>query len=143
MHRECVNADLLLCAVNNKNQGLTDHEICDQALTFILAGHETTSNLMAWVMYELMINPTVCRDYQNEVDRVLSDGFLLTYAQLNQLSIVKTVLQETLGLHSPTPFFARQCIKELIIDRTSERLLRIAKGPTILVHAYAIHRLAE
>ncbi|CAF0989809.1 unnamed protein product [Adineta ricciae] len=129
---------LSIIVSNTLGTDFGNHEIRDQALTFILAGHETTSNLMSWITYELVINSTVCHDCQDEVDRVLSYGLPLTYVQLNQPPIIEMVSQETLRLHLPAPFFARQCIKEQIIGKTSERLLRIPKGLTILANAYAI-----
>ena len=53
--------DLLLSAVDSEGQPFDDQEIKDQALTFVLAGHETTSNLMTWAMYVLMTNEKVLR----------------------------------------------------------------------------------
>jgi cytochrome P450 len=96
--------DLLLSAVDTEGKSFTDEEIKDQALTFVLAGHETTSNLMTWVTY---------------------------------------VLQETLRLYPPAPFFARQCINEQIVGITTDHPLRIPVGATILIDVYLIHHQAE
>jgi cytochrome P450 len=43
--------DLLLLSVDPEGQSFTDQEIKEEALTFVLAGHETTGNLIVWVMY--------------------------------------------------------------------------------------------
>ncbi|CAF1199913.1 unnamed protein product [Rotaria sp. Silwood1] len=135
--------DLLISAIDTQGQPFTDQEIKDQALTFVLAGHETTSNLMAWAMYELMKNPSVYQACQNEVDRVLLNGMIPTYEHLNDLYIIEAVLQETLRLYPPAPFFIRQCINEQIIGCTTNHPLRIPSGTTILINAYAVHRRSE
>jgi cytochrome P450 len=135
--------DLLLSAVDNQGQSFTDQEIKDQTLTFILAGHETTSNLMVWIMYELMINPSVYKACQDEVDRILPNQMIPTSEHLNDLTIIEAVLQETLRLYPPAPFFARQCINEQTIGNTTDHPIHIPVETTILINTYAIHRREE
>jgi cytochrome P450 len=142
----CASADLLdllLSAVDQQGQSFTDEEIRDQALTFVVAGHETTNNLMAWVMYELMTNSSVYQACQNEVDRILPNQTIPTYEHLDDLPIIEAVLQETLRLYPPAPFFARQCINEQTIGTATDHPLHIPTGTTILINAYAVHRRAE
>ena len=135
--------DLLLSAVDADGQTFTDQEIKDQALTFVLAGHETTSNLMLWVMYVLMTHPSVYQDCQEEVDRVLPEQMTPTSTELNDLHILEAVIQETLRLYPPAPFFVRQCLKEQILGTGTDHPLRIPVGTTIQVNSYAIHRREE
>jgi cytochrome P450 len=135
--------DLLLSAVDNQGEPFTDQEIKDQTITFVLAGHETTSNLMAWAMYELMINPSVYKACQDEVDRILPNDTIPTSEHLNDLSIIEAVLQETLRLYPPAPFFVRQCINEQTIGSATDHPLYIPVGTTVLINTYAIHRRAE
>ena len=135
--------DLLLSAVDSEGQSLTNQEIKDQTLTFILAGHETTSNLMLWTMYILMTHPAVYEACQDEVDRVLPDKTVPTSDLLNSLTTVEAVLQETLRLYPPAPFFVRQCTKDQTIGSTTDRPLEIPTGTTVLINTYLIHRRAE
>jgi cytochrome P450 len=135
--------DLLLSAVDDQGQTFTDQEIKDQALTFVLAGHETTSNLMLWVMYELMNNPSVYQACQDEVDRILPNQLIPTSEHLNNLSIIEAVIHETLRLYPPAPFFARQCINEQIIGSTTDHPIHIPIGTTILINTHAVHRREE
>jgi cytochrome P450 len=135
--------DLLLSAVDNQGQPFTDQEIKDQALTFVFAGHETTSNLMSWVMYELMTNPSVYQACQHEVNRILPNRTIPTSQHLNDLPIIEAVLQETLRLYPPAPFFTRQCINKQIIGTGTDHPLHIPVGTTILINTYAIHRREE
>lgn len=47
---------------------LTDLEIVAQSITFILAGYETTSNTLSFIMYTLATHPDVQKKLQHEID---------------------------------------------------------------------------
>ena len=53
---------------SNKERKLTDEEIVAHAITFILAGYETTSNTLAYTSYLLALNPDVQEKLQSEID---------------------------------------------------------------------------
>ena len=48
---------LLLRARDEDGAALTDHELRDELLTLVLAGHETTANSLAWSFERLLRNP--------------------------------------------------------------------------------------
>jgi cytochrome P450 len=48
---------LLLAARDEHGQPLSDHEIRDELMTLVLAGHETTANSLAWTLERLVRNP--------------------------------------------------------------------------------------
>jgi cytochrome P450/NADPH-cytochrome P450 reductase len=52
-------------------QGLSDDSITDNLITFLIAGHETTSGLLSFVFYNLLKNPAAYRKAQEEVDEVI------------------------------------------------------------------------
>ncbi|CAF1189355.1 unnamed protein product [Rotaria sp. Silwood1] len=132
--------DLLLSAVDQEGKSFSDQEIKEQAITFVLAGHETTGNLMTWVMYVLMTHEDVWRACREEVDKVLPNGIEPTPDRLNELAICEAVLQETLRLYPPAPFFSRQCIREHTIGKEGQRQLRIPVGSIISFNTYLLHR---
>ncbi|CAF0983725.1 unnamed protein product [Didymodactylos carnosus] len=133
--------DLLLTARDQDGKGFNEQEIKDEAMAFVLAGHETTGNLMVWCMYILMTHSDVYQDCCDEVDRVLKDQ-PLNNAQLNELHIIEAVLQETLRLYPPAPFIVRQCIYEHSIG-SGENQIRLPVGATVLLNTYALHRSAQ
>lgn len=51
--------------------GLTDTEILAQALIFIFAGYEPTSNSLCYLAYKLATHPDVQQKLQDELDSVL------------------------------------------------------------------------
>ncbi|MCY7347662.1 MAG: cytochrome P450 [Pyrinomonadaceae bacterium] len=105
-------ADLLsymLTGVDKKTgERLDDLNIRYQVITFLIAGHETTSGLLSFVIYELLKNPDVLARAYEEVDRVLGRDLARqpTYSQVNQLTYIAQILKETLRLFPTAPAFA-------------------------------------
>jgi len=131
--------DILLHAVDDQGEYFTDEEIKGQAMAFVLAGHQSTSELMSWIMYILMTNPSVLQACQEEVDRILPNREIPTYETLQELHICESVIYETLRLYPPIPYFVRQCTREHLL-KTNDHEYRIPIDTTILVNTYLIHR---
>src|ERR671938_186425 len=88
---------------------LDDVNIRFQIITFLIAGHETTSGLLSFTLYFLLNNPEVLAKAYDEVDRVLG-GDLSTppsYEQVKQLQYVSQILKESLRLWPTAPAFTR------------------------------------
>ncbi|CAF3456617.1 unnamed protein product [Rotaria sp. Silwood1] len=130
--------DLLLSAVDNEGKPFTDQQIKEQALTFVLAGSETTANLMTWIFYVLMTHDDVFEACREEVDRVLPNGIEPTNENISDLVICEAIINETLRLYPPAPIFTRYCIREHTIG--SEHKICIPVGGTIIVNNYILHR---
>ena len=130
---------LLLSAVDSQGKKFTDEEVKQEAMVFVLAGHQSTGDLMTWIMYILMTNPSVLRACQDEVDRILPNGIWPTYEKLNELHICESVIYETLRLYPPIPFFVRQCIQEHTIA-SPDHQLHIPVDATVLINTYLVHR---
>lgn len=135
--------DLLLSAADENGRSFTDDEIRDQALTFILAGHDTTGNLMVWILYVLMTYPDVHRACQQEVDSISSRDSPLQYEYLNRLPICEAVIMETLRLYPPAPLLTRYCTKEHTIGQSGKRQIHIPRHTTIWLNLYSLHRQEE
>ena len=101
--------DYMLAGVDRKSgERLDDTNIRYQIITFLIAGHETTSGLLSFATYFLLTNPDVAARAAEEVDRVLgSDPSVLpTMRQVNALTYVQQVLKESLRLWPTAPAFA-------------------------------------
>src|SRR3954471_1414961 len=79
-------------------EGLDDVNIRYQIITFLIAGHETTSGLLSFALYFLLKNPEGLARAYDEVDRVLGSDVSATptNSQVNQLRYVSQVLKESL-----------------------------------------------
>ncbi len=84
---------------------LDDVNIRYQVITFLVAGHETTSGLLSFSLYLLLHHAEVLARAYAEVDRVLgSDPSVTpTYQQMHQLKYVSQILKEALRLYPPAP----------------------------------------
>jgi len=79
---------------------LSDDMIINNMITFLIAGHETTSGTLSFVFYELLKSPEVLKKAQEEVDRVCGQG-KITIDMITKLPYINAILRETLRVDSP------------------------------------------
>ena len=58
---------LLLAATDEEGEGLSDHEIRDELVSLVLAGHETTANSLAWTFERLVRTPAAYDSLRDSV----------------------------------------------------------------------------
>ncbi|WP_246147757.1 bifunctional cytochrome P450/NADPH--P450 reductase [Nonomuraea turkmeniaca] len=94
---------------------LSDENIRNQVLTFLIAGHETTSGLLSFALYNLLREPhTLARAYE-EVDRLLPGDEPPAYETVMKLDVIPRILEETLRVWSPIPAFSVSAIEDTTI----------------------------
>ncbi len=108
---------LLIQAVDEDGEHLTDEELRDELMTLLLAGHETTATLLAWAIHDL------ARDRMSQ-DRLATEGGAFCDA----------VVTETLRLHPPTGGLARRLRKPLTIGGYELPVGTDVVPVTLLVH---------
>ncbi|EHK24213.1 uncharacterized protein TRIVIDRAFT_61018 [Trichoderma virens Gv29-8] len=110
--------DLLAALLRGRDpktgEGLSDDSIIDNMLTFLIAGHETTSGLLSFAMYYLLANPQTMEKARQEVDEV-SQGSPIAVEHLSKLPYLNAVLKETLRLQPTAPGFILSSPKDEII----------------------------
>lgn len=84
---------------------LDDENIRFQIITFLIAGHETTSGLLSFATYFLLKHPDKLKKAYEEVDRVLTDA-APTYKQVLELTYIRMILNESLRLWPTAPAFS-------------------------------------
>ncbi|WP_127357102.1 bifunctional cytochrome P450/NADPH--P450 reductase [Actinacidiphila soli] len=94
---------------------LDDDNVRDQVVTFLIAGHETTSGLLSFATYSLMRNPHVLAQAYAEVDRLLPGDTVPDYDTIMQLDVIPRILEETLRLWAPIPLIAKAPIEDTVI----------------------------
>ncbi|MGB0908178.1 MAG: cytochrome P450 [Maricaulaceae bacterium] len=124
---------LLLRTTDDNGECLNDFEIEDQILTFVGAGHETTSRAMTWMFY-LLSQDTNARDrLETEVDALDTSQPPETWA--DHLPWTMACFEETMRLYPPAPIISRQAIEP---DSYGDAL--IEKDCNIMVNLWALHR---
>lgn len=131
--------DLLAHMLKGKDpetgEPLDDENIRFQIITFLIAGHETTSGLLSFTLYYLMNNPDKLAKAQEEVDRVVGDA-IPDYKQVKQLKYVRMILNESLRLWPTAPAFSLYA-KE---DTTLNGEYQVEKGDEFTLLLPELHR---
>ena len=103
-------ADLLSLIMNEHNGTdvpLSDSDIRNEVVTFVLAGHETTSTALSSAWYLLAKYPVVNDRLCSELDSVLGDR-APTLDDVPQLRYTANVFKEAMRLYPPAVLFARR-----------------------------------
>lgn len=117
---------------NNDGQ-FTDEQIHAHALTFLLAGHETTALLLAWCWDMLAHHPSAQSILQVEVDSVLGDRFP-TSDDIQKLTYTRAIVKETLRMRPPAWAMGREAVQDCEIGGQ-----RIPAGSTIIMSQWVTH----
>jgi cytochrome P450/NADPH-cytochrome P450 reductase len=113
------NTDLLgrMLTGVDKQSGpiLPDDNIRAQCITFLVAGHETTSGLLSFAIYFLLEHPEYLERARAEVDQVLGGTLQPTFDQMHELTYIRQVLDEALRLWPTAAGFRRHAKEDTII----------------------------
>jgi cytochrome P450 len=102
---------LLLSRDTETDQGqMTDLQLRDEAMTLLLAGHETTANAFAWTFYLLSQNPEAEARLYEEVDRL--GGRLPTVDDVPALPYTRMVFAEAMRLYPPAWVIVRKALED-------------------------------
>jgi cytochrome P450 len=125
---------MLLDTKDEQGHPLSDHEIRDQMMTMLLAGHETTANLLTWVWVMLAQHPEITSLFHQEID-------LIDWEQKSAFEIYRgmeytqRIVQESLRLYPPAWIILREANEA--IELLGEHFPR---GSIFMISPYAIHR---
>jgi cytochrome P450 len=102
---------MLLLAQDSEGDGggMSDRQLRDEAMTLLLAGHETTANLLAWTWYLLSQHPEVEAALHAEVDGVATEQ--LGADDLTRLPFTRAVLTESMRLFPPAWIIGRRAME--------------------------------
>jgi cytochrome P450 len=115
-------------------QGLTDTELRDNIITFIGAGHETTSLALTWTLYLLAHAPEWQERLAAEARDVCGVGDVEA-EHLPRLVQHEWVIKEAMRLYPPAPAMARTAAQDIELTNLS-----VQKGDQIILAIYPMHR---
>ena len=125
-------ADLLDLLV--ATEWMSDGLVRDQLLTMLIAGHDTSTALLAWALYLLGKHPDAMARARAEVDEKLGAADP-TFEGVEQLDYLDRVVSETLRLYPPIHVGTRRAQRDLAFDG-----YRLPAGDRILYSTYLTHR---
>jgi cytochrome P450 / NADPH-cytochrome P450 reductase len=108
--------NLMLTAVDPETgEGLDDLNIRYQVLTFLIAGHETTSGLLAFTFALLLRHPHVLAQAYAEVDRVMPGDTRPEFHHLARLDVIERIIKESQRLWPTAPAFSLAPFEDQVI----------------------------
>lgn len=134
---------------NAKEKGykFTDDVLVAQVATFFSAGYDTSTQTMAFVLYELAMHPEVQSRVRDEIRTMLKkhDG-KVTYDVLNEMEYLLMVIQETMRLYPSLPLLDRCATFENPSETYSLEPygdFKITQGMPVYIPVFAIQRDAN
>ncbi len=124
---------MLMSAVDEDGQGLSDRQLRDEVLTMLLAGHETTANALAWTLYLLGRHPQAQERVAEEAAG-LGEGI----PDPAKLSFTRAVLNESMRLYPPAWITSRAASEDTELDGQP-----VARGTFAFLSPYVLHRHPE
>ena len=109
----------------DSGEAISDAQICDELVTFLLAGHETTSNTLTWAFYLLSLHPDQRRRLESELDAAPTEG----------QSFCDRVILETLRLYPPAWVYGRQSSQA---DSFGD--IEIGPRQIVIISPFTLHR---
>ncbi|WOG89178.1 hypothetical protein DCAR_0208414 [Daucus carota subsp. sativus] len=102
-HEDLVDVLLRIQADPNQDIGLTDDQMKAILTDMFVAGTDTSSATLVWIMTQLIKNPSVMSKAQEEVRRVVQGKGTVEESDLPKLDYLKMIIKETFRLHLPVP----------------------------------------
>ncbi|MET7457395.1 cytochrome P450 [Streptomyces sp. NPDC005574] len=115
---------------------LSPENVRRQVITFLVAGHETTSGALSFALHYLSRHPDVAARARAEIDRVWGDTPTPGYDQVARLRYLRRVLDESLRLWPTAPAFAREARHDTVL--AGDHPMR--RGAWTLVLTPMLHR---
>lgn len=119
----------MLLAARDEAGGLSDAEVRDQAVTFLLAGHETTALGLTFALFELGRRPDLKARLHAETDAAPSD------AGHEAFPFAAAVFEESLRLYPPAFALSRENVQDVVLAGVP-----IAKGTVVVAPPWTLHR---
>jgi cytochrome P450 len=124
---------ILMDARYSDGHGMSDELVLSESMQLLVAGHETSSNALSWLLYLLSSRPDCVDRIRQEFDSVLGERSL-SYLDVPKFEFTNQVILEALRLYPPFWMVDRMAIAD---DRAGD--LAIPRGSTIVVFIYGVH----
>ncbi|HUN69414.1 MAG TPA: cytochrome P450 [Burkholderiales bacterium] len=117
---------------------MTEKQLRDEVLTLLIAGHETTANVLAWIFYLLARHPAAEQRLHEEARAVLAGRAAFTAADIDRLVWTHRVMQEGLRLYPPGWFIGREAQADVRLGGYT-----VPRGAVVMMSQYVTHRDAR
>ncbi|MGN7135180.1 cytochrome P450 [Rhodococcoides corynebacterioides] len=127
--------DLMLSTADPATgERLSDQNIRNQILTFLVAGQETSAGVMAFALHFLSTHPDVVERIRAELSSVCPDGDL-QFDHVGKLRYLRRVVDETLRLWPVAPGYYRKARRDTMVGEHP-----FERGEWVFVVLLQLHR---
>jgi cytochrome P450 len=124
---------ILMDARYSDGHGMSDELVLSESMQLLVAGHETSSNALSWLLYLLSSRPDCVDRIRQEFDSVLGEK-PLSYSDVPKFEFTTQVILEALRLYPPFWMVDRMALAD---DRAGD--IDIPRGSTVVVFIYGAH----
>ena len=128
---------ILMDARYGDGHGMDDELIVSESMQLLVAGHETSSNALSWILYLLSSRPDCIERVRQEFDAVLGDRSL-SYTDVPKFEFTTQVIMEAMRLYPPFWMVDRMALAD---DRAGD--IDIPAGSTVVVFIHGAHHSPE
>ena len=97
----------MLLAAQGKGAGLDARQVRDEAMTMLLAGHETSAATLTWIWHLLACHPPVADAVHEETVQVFGKHPRPHMEGVGRLELARAVIEEAMRLYPPVAWFGR------------------------------------
>ncbi|HEX5434168.1 MAG TPA: cytochrome P450 [Candidatus Angelobacter sp.] len=129
-------ADLLTMLMQARDEDgsqMSARHLRDEVATLLTAGHETTTLVLAWVIFLISTRPEVVEQISAELSFL--SGRAPAYEDLARLRFTRMVAEEAMRLYPPVWVLSRTAVENDVIGG-----FQIPAGSEILIFPYGTHR---
>ncbi len=140
--------DVDILSVALESGGFSEESLADQLMTFLAAGHETTSAALTWAVYMLCLHPDIQERLRSEIRANLpplgddlgegEEARDITSMDIDHLPYLNAFCSEVLRLYSPVP----STLRDTAVDTTIQGHF-VPRGTRILLVPWAINKSQE
>ena len=124
---------ILMDARYSDGEGMSDELVLSESMQLLVAGHETSSNALSWLLYLLSSRPDCRERVRQEFNSVLGDA-PLSFGDVPKFEFATQVILEALRLYPPFWMVDRMAVAD---DRVGD--LAIPRGSTVIVFVHGAH----
>ena len=128
---------ILMDARYSDGEGMSDELVLSESMQLLVAGHETSSNALSWLIYLLCSRPDCIERIRQEFDAVLG-GRPLSFSDVPKFEFTTQIINEALRLYPPFWMVDRMALSD---DRAGD--LDIPRGSTVVVFIYGVHHAPQ
>ena len=129
---------LLLSVVDEMNERMDHGQLINEAVTIFLAGYETSSTLVTWLLGHDLVGVRRSADPNLRVaySDLMDEAFVCPSPKdIFEMAVIPEFINESLRLHPPAPMLARGALADDVLNGVP-----ISQGSNILLYFYGLHR---